>query len=74
MYHSYIKIDYKIFLEYYQEEFLIWKQKQNVFSFESIKSLDELGSVLGRIRKRLLVEGYIIKDGKIIPPTKNENN
>jgi len=52
--------------------------KQAVFSFsqETIDSLYELGNVYAKIRKRLLSEGYIIKDGKITPPkiqTQNEN-
>ena len=34
------------------------------FSDETIHSLGELGRVLLRIRKRLISEGYTIKDGK----------
>lgn len=40
------------------------------FSEETMDSFNELGAVLRRIHKRLISEGYIIKDGKII---KNEN-
>ena len=39
-----------------------------IFSKETIDSLRELGSVYARIRRRLLSEGYTIKDGKIIKP------
>lgn len=39
-------------------------QKEYHFSDETIHSLGELGRVLGRIRKRLISEGYTIKDGK----------
>jgi len=39
-----------------------------LFSKETIDSLRELGSVYARIRRRLLSEGYTIKDGKIIKP------
>lgn len=47
-------------------------QKPIVFSFsqETVDSLYELGNVYAKIRARLLSEGYIIKDGKIIPPKK----
>ena len=38
--------------------------KEKHFSDETIHSLGELGRVLGRIRKRLISEGYTIKDGK----------
>ena len=53
-------------------------QKPIVFSFsqETVDSLYALGNVYAKIRRRLLSEGYIIKDGKIIPPkikTQNEN-
>jgi hypothetical protein len=39
-------------------------QKEKYFSDETIHSLGELGRVLLRIRKRLISEGYTIKDGK----------
>ncbi len=39
-----------------------------ILSQETIDSLRELGSVYARIRRRLLSEGYTIKDGKIIKP------
>jgi hypothetical protein len=41
---------------------------QWVFSEETVTSLSEYGSILGRICKRLVAEGYIIKDGKIFKP------
>ena len=37
----------------------------NVFSDETINSLNELGLVLSKIRNRLISEGYIICDGQI---------
>ena len=40
------------------------------FSQETVDSFSELGSILLRIRKRLISEGYIVVDGKI---TRNEN-
>ncbi len=45
----------------------------SLFSQETVDSLYELGSVYAKIRRRLLSEGYIIKDGRIIPP-KNKLN
>ncbi len=48
-------------------------QKEKHFSDETIHSLGELGRVLGRIRKRLISEGYTIKDGKCFKEvTKND--
>lgn len=45
---------------------------QGVFSEETIASVSEYGSILGRIYKRLISEGYIIKDGKIFKPVTAE--
>ncbi len=46
---------------------------QTIFTDEDIQSFVELGEVLRKIHNRLLSEGYVIKDGKIIaPPTKKE--
>lgn len=43
------------------------EKKENIFSEETIKSLEELGDVLRKIHNRLLAEGKIIrKDGKTI--------
>ena len=39
-------------------------------SINTILSIEELGGVLTRIHKRLINEGYIIREGKIY---KNEN-
>lgn len=39
-------------------------QKEKHFSEETIHSLGELGRVLGTIRKRLMRDGYTIRDGK----------
>lgn len=77
IYHGYIKMDYRVLLNEWQREFSARKQKVNMFSSESIESLSELGLVLGRVRKRLIGEGFIIRDGKIFKPDSaktNENN
>jgi hypothetical protein len=42
--------------------------RKNLFSQETIDSFVELGSVVKDIRKRLLSEGYVIKNGKITKP------
>ncbi len=47
---------------------LATKQAVFVFSQETVDSLNQLGNVYAKIRARLLSEGYMIKDGKIIPP------
>ena len=39
-----------------------------IFTDEDIQSFVELGEVLRKIHNRLLSEGYVIKDGKIIAP------
>lgn len=44
------------------------KNKTRIFSEEELKSISELGDVLRGIHKRLIKEGYIIKDGKITKP------
>jgi hypothetical protein len=52
----------------------IMNKENNTLPDETIKSLEELGVVLYRIRKRLLSEG-IIKlgpDGKVIFPEKKK--
>lgn len=38
--------------------------KERIFSDETLQSLNDLGRVLGKIRRRLVDEGYTIKDGK----------
>ncbi len=43
------------------------------FSKETIDSLKDLGEVLMRIHRRLISEGYIIKDGKIYKPNEQLN-
>jgi hypothetical protein len=37
-------------------------------SDETIRSLQELGEVFRRIHKRLVSEGWVIKDGVFTPP------
>lgn len=53
-------------------------EKKRIFSDQTLTSLKELGSILERIHKRLVSEGYTIKDGKIFkeidPVTQNETN
>lgn len=46
------------------------KKKKQTFSDEDIAAFIELGEVLKKIRRRLLSEGYVIKDGKIYKPEK----
>ena len=43
------------------------------FSPETIQSLHELGAALRKIHNRLISEGYVIRDGKIIPPSQLSN-
>jgi hypothetical protein len=38
------------------------------FDDDTIVGLRDLGDILMGIRQRLLAEGYIIKDGKYVPP------
>jgi len=42
-----------------------------VFSEETIESLSELGVELKKIHDRLVSDGYIFIDGKIIKPSEN---
>ena len=37
-------------------------------SQETVEALQELGSVFRQIHRRLISEGYIIQDGKLIKP------
>jgi hypothetical protein len=42
-------------------------------SQETVRALQELGDVYRQIHRRLISEGYVIKDGKIFPPeSKND--
>jgi hypothetical protein len=42
-------------------------------SQETVRALQELGDVYRQIHRRLVSEGYVIKDGKIFPPeSKND--
>jgi hypothetical protein len=43
-------------------------------SQETIRSLQELGEVYRQIHRRLVSEGYIIRDGKIFKPGVNDKN
>ena len=55
-----IKIDIGEINPFMKEDYL--------FSEETISSLSELGSIFEKIHKRLIKEGYIIKNGKILKP------
>jgi hypothetical protein len=46
---------------------------QHAFSQETIDSLQDLGDTLRRIHRRLILEGYTIKDGQIFKPVKQTN-
>jgi hypothetical protein len=37
-------------------------------SQETVQALQELGSVFRQIHRRLISEGYVIRDGKLIKP------
>lgn len=41
---------------------------------ETVHALQEFGDVLRQIHKRLVSEGYIIKDGKMFKPESNDAN
>jgi hypothetical protein len=43
-------------------------RQETLFSDDTLQSLRELGTVLGKIRERLLGEGYVIKHGKLYKP------
>jgi hypothetical protein len=43
-------------------------------SMEAIHSLQELGGVLKQIHLRLLSEGYIIRNGKILKPDSSDSS
>ena len=42
-------------------------------SEETVRALQELGEVFRQIHRRLISEGYVIKDGKIFPPEPKGN-
>jgi len=44
------------------------------FSPETIQALQELGNVFRQIHRRLVSEGYAIRDGEIIEPGADDAN
>lgn len=44
------------------------KPRRQPLNPETIRALQELGSVFREIHRELVAEGYIIRDGKIIKP------
>lgn len=50
------------------------KSSHQPLSQETIRGLQELGEVFRQIHKRLVSEGYVIRDGKITKPGSNEND
>jgi hypothetical protein len=42
-------------------------------SQETVQALRELGEIYRQILRRLVSEGYVIKDGKIFPPEPKDN-
>ncbi|MBI2410852.1 MAG: hypothetical protein HYV32_03095 [Candidatus Kerfeldbacteria bacterium] len=45
----------------------------SIFTEEQKNNFAGFAMILGRIHKRLIAEGYTIKDGKIIPPEVQSN-
>ncbi len=46
------------------------KNTQKPFTKQTIEAIERLGGVLKRIHVRMLREGYVIKDGAIVPKQK----
>ena len=44
------------------------------FSQETVQALQELGNVFRQIHRRLISEGYTIRDGEIIEPGADDAN
>ena len=49
-------------------------EKSRIFSDQGIKNIIAFSDTLRRIHIRLIREGYVIKDGKIIPPEEKIKN
>lgn len=45
-------------------------EKNIIFSDQGIKNIAAFSETLKKIHARLINEGYVIKNGEIIPPTK----
>ena len=52
--------------KYFMEQDL--SPKKRIFSEEGMENIVGFCEVLCRIHSRLVMEGYVIKDGKITPP------
>ncbi len=48
--------------------------RRQPFGPETIQALQELGDVFRQIHRRLISEGYTIRDGKIIKPGADNTN
>lgn len=49
------------------------QQKQNnIFTDEQLQNFAGFEIILRKVHNRLIREGYIIKDGKFMPPQKNK--
>jgi len=46
------------------------KERHRIFSYDSLVNFGAFGETCQRIHTRLMVEGYTIVDGKIVPPQK----
>ena len=57
-------------IELSSSEFVEEENEKECFSEPTLKAISKLGDVLNRIDKRMKLEGYSIKYGKIV---KNEN-
>jgi hypothetical protein len=49
-------------------------QQNSIFSPEQINNFAGFYNALVKVHNRLIKEGYIIKDGQIIPPQNKLNN
>ena len=48
-------------------------QDDQPLSQETIQALQELGEIYRQIFRRLISEGYVFKDGKMIPPAPKDH-
>jgi hypothetical protein len=55
-----------------KQEFCVGKR--HLFAQDTINSLGELGSILQRIHKRLVRDGYVIENGQAVKKPDNINN
>lgn len=50
------------------------KPNHQPLSPETIRSLQELGDVFRQIHRRLVSEGYVIRNGKVVKPGSDDTN